>query len=167
MDILLLVLGLALTILGLVGSFLPVLPGPLTGWAGLLLLHITNAVPMDKTFLAITLGVALVVWLLDYVIPAMGTKKYGGSRYGIIGTTLGLIVGLLAPIPFGIIIGPFVGAFLGELLFDSADQKRALKAAFGSFIGFLTSSLIKFTVAIVYLGFFIKIMTSNWHSITV
>ena len=165
MDILLLVLGFALTILGLIGSFLPVLPGPLTGWAGLLLLHITNAVPMDKTFLAITLGVAVVVWLLDYIIPAMGTKKYGGSRYGVIGTTLGLIIGLLAPIPFGIIIGPFVGAFLGELLFDSKDQKRALKVAFGSFVGFLTSSFIKFTVAMVYLGFFIKITISNWQTI--
>ena len=161
MDIVLLILGLLLALLGLVGSFLPVLPGPLTSWAGLLLLHTSNAVPMNKTFLGVTLAIALVVWILDYFIPAMGTKKYGGSRYGVIGTTLGLIVGLLAPIPLGIVIGPFVGAFLGEMLFDSNDQKRALKAAFGSFLGFLTSSLIKFTVSVVYLGFFIKIALTN------
>jgi len=164
MDILLLTLGLVLAFLGLIGSFLPILPGPLTGWAGLLILHLSNAVPMNKTLLGITLGIALLVWILDYIIPAMGTKKYGGSRYGVIGTTLGLIVGLLSPIPFGIIIGPFVGAFVGELIYDSKDQSRALKAAFGSFLGFLTSSFIKFTVAMVYLGFFIKIAFSHWDN---
>jgi uncharacterized protein YqgC (DUF456 family) len=161
MDILLLILGLVLTVLGLIGSFLPVLPGPLTGWAGLLVLHLSNAVPMNKTFLGITLGIAILVWILDYFIPAMGTKKYGGSRYGVIGTTLGLIIGLLSPIPFGIIIGPFVGAFVGEMIYDSKDQSRALKAAFGSFLGFLTSSFLKFTVAMVYFGFFIKIAFSH------
>jgi len=164
MDILLLTLGLVLAFLGLIGSFLPVLPGPLTGWAGLLVLHLSNAVPMNKALLGITLGIAILVWILDYIIPAMGTKKYGGSRYGVIGTTLGLIVGLLSPIPFGIIIGPFVGAFVGELIYDSKDQSRALKAAFGSFLGFLTSSFIKFTVAMVYLGFFIKIAFSHWDN---
>jgi len=164
MDVFLLILGLVLAVLGLVGSFLPVLPGPLTGWFGLLFLHLTKAVAMNKTFLIVTLILAVLVWILDYFIPALGTKKYGGSRYGVIGTTLGLVVGLLSPIPFGIIIGPFVGAFIGEIIYDSQDQSRALKAAFGSFLGFLTSSLIKFIVAIVYLGFFIKIALSNWDN---
>lgn len=161
MDIFLLILGLLLAILGLVGSFLPVLPGPLTGWVGLLVLHLTDVVPMDKTFLGVTLAIALVVWIIDYIIPAMGTKKFGGTKFGIIGTTIGLIIGLIAPIPFGIIIGPFVGAFVGEMIYDSQDQSRALKAAFGSFLGFLTSSFIKFMVSMVYLGFFIKIAFSH------
>jgi uncharacterized protein YqgC (DUF456 family) len=107
-------------------------------------------------FLGITLVIALLVFALDYIIPAIGANRFGGARAGMIGTTIGLIVGILAPIPGGIIIGPFVGALIGELS-NRADSKTAIKAAFGSFIGFLTGTFIKFIVAVVYFGFFIKI----------
>ncbi len=141
--------------IGIIGSFLPVLPGPPIGWLGLLVLYLTNAVPKDYWILGVTLAVALVVWALDYIIPALGTKKFGGTKAGMIGTSLGLIVGLIAPIPGGIIIGPFVGALIGELL-NKADQKTALKAAFGSFLGFLTGTFLKFVVSIVFLGLFVS-----------
>lgn len=154
MDIILVIVAALFMVLGILGSFLPVLPGPLTSWIGLLLLHLTNAVPTDASFLIVTLVIAILIWVLDYIIPAMGTKRFGGTKSGMIGTTLGLIVGLIAPIPGGIIIGPFVGALIGELL-NNADSKTAFKAAFGSFIGFLTSTFIKFVVAVVYLGLFI------------
>ena len=156
MDIFLTILGLLFMIIGLIGSFLPVLPGPPLSWVGLLLLYLTNAIPNDWVFLGITLVIALLVFALDYIIPAIGAKKFGGTRAGMIGTTIGLIVGILAPIPGGIIIGPFVGALIGELS-NRADSKTAIKAAFGSFIGFLTGTFIKFIVAVVYFGFFIKI----------
>jgi len=154
MDIFLVIVAALFMFLGIIGSFLPILPGPLTSWIGLLILHLTDAVPMNWTFLIITLIIAILIWLLDYVIPALGTKKFGGSKYGMIGTSLGLIVGLFAPIPGGIIIGPFVGAFLGELL-NKSDSKTALKAAFGSFLGFITSAFLKFVVAFIYLGLFV------------
>ena len=154
MDIFLVILSVFLMLLGIIGSFLPVLPGPLTSWFGLLVLHLTDAVPMNWTFLIITLFFALAIWLLDYIIPAMGTKKFGGSKAGMIGTTLGLIIGLIFLGPFGIIVGPFAGAYIGELL-NKSDSKTALKAAFGSFLGFLTSTFIKFIVAVIYLGLFI------------
>ncbi|UKM65950.1 DUF456 domain-containing protein [Flavobacteriaceae bacterium GSB9] len=157
MDIILIIIALLLMILGILGSFLPVLPGPLTSWAGLLVIHFTNTIPMDKPFLIITFLVALLIWLLDYFIPAICTKRFGGTRYGMIGTTIGLIVGLIAPIPGGIIIGPFVGALIGELI-NKADSRTATKAAIGSFIGFLTSTFIKFVVAVVYLGLFVGII---------
>ena len=156
MEILLLITALVFVILGIIGSFLPVIPGPITSWVGLLILHLTNTVPINKSFLIVTFAVALLVWVLDYIIPAIGTKRFGGSKYGVIGTSLGLIIGLIAPIPGGIIIGPFLGAFVGELVYQN-NSERALKAAFGSFIGFLTSTFIKFIVAIVYFGFFISI----------
>ncbi|WP_298473895.1 DUF456 domain-containing protein [uncultured Maribacter sp.] len=155
MDIFLLIIGFALMFIGIIGSFLPVLPGPPIGWLGLLVLYLTNAVPKDYWILGVTLAVALVVWALDYIIPALGTKKFGGTKAGMIGTSLGLIVGLIAPIPGGIIIGPFVGALIGELL-NKADQKTALKAAFGSFLGFLTGTFLKFVVSIVFLGLFVS-----------
>ena len=155
MDITLLLIAFILMILGILGSFLPVLPGPPISWVGLLFLYLTKAVPLSYTVLGITLVVALVVGILDYVIPAKGTKRFGGSKYGIWGTNIGLIVGILAPIPFGFIIGPFVGAFVGELMNDSNDSQKAFKAATGSFIGFLASTFIKFVVSMVFFGLFL------------
>jgi len=157
MELFLIVIALILMFLGILGSFLPVLPGPITSWFGFLLLYFSPLVEVSKTFLSITLVIAILIWILDYFIPAMGTKKFGGSRAGMIGTTVGLLVGLFSPIPGGIIIGPFLGALFGEML-NKADSKTALKAAFGSFLGFLTSTFIKFVVAIIYFGFFVSIL---------
>jgi uncharacterized protein YqgC (DUF456 family) len=156
MDILLLLLGLFFIILGIIGSFIPVLPGPITSWIGLLLIHLTNVIPYNWTFILTTFTIALFVYILDYIIPALGTKKFGGSKYGIIGTTIGLIVGLIFLGPFGIIIGPFIGALTGELIYDNQNSNRALKAAFGSLIGFLFSTGLKFIVSIIYAGLFIS-----------
>lgn len=155
MDIFLLILGFLLTLLGIVGSFLPILPGPITGWFGLLLLHYTKAIPMNWTFLGITLAISIIIWILDYIIPAIGTKRFGGSKYGVYGTTIGLIIGLISPIPFGILIGAFFGALVGELYYDRNDTNRAIKASFGAFIGFLTSATIKFSISTVYAVLFL------------
>ena len=155
MEIFLLVVGFVFVCLGIIGSFLPILPGPLTGWFGLLLLHTTSTIPMDWPFLGITLALAIVIFILDYFIPAIGTKRFGGTKYGVYGTTIGLIIGLISPIPFGMLLGAFCGAFIGELIFDSKDTKRALKASFGAFLGFLASTTIKFSIAVVYFIFFI------------
>ncbi len=152
-----LILGFLLMLTGILGSFLPVLPGPPISWLGLLLLALTRAVPDDWWFLGITLAVALAVFALDYVIPVVGTRRYGGSRAGMIGTTIGLLVAIVFPVfgILGIIIWPFIGAFAGELA-NRSDQKKALRAAFGSFLGFLTGTFLKFLVAVVYLGLFIQ-----------
>lgn len=156
MDIVLLLLGFFFMLLGILGSFLPVLPGPPLSWLGLLLLFLTKAIPNNWWFLGITLAIALLIAALDYVIPVMGTKRYGGSKAGMIGTTVGLVVAIFFPVlgVFGIIIWPFVGAVAGELA-NRSDQKSAFKAAFGSFLGFLTGTFLKFLVAVIYLGLFI------------
>ena len=161
MDILLIIIGLICMILGILGCFLPVLPGPFLSWFGLLILYFTNAIAMNYWFLGITLFITLVITLLDFIIPAQGTKKFGGSKYGIWGTNIGLIIGLFTPIPFGFLIGPFVGAFIGEMIYNSNDHHRALKAATGSFIGFLASSFIQFVVCIGFLGLFIGLIWQN------
>jgi uncharacterized protein YqgC (DUF456 family) len=161
MDIALLIVGFIFMIVGILGSFLPVLPGPPISWIGLLLLYLTRAIPNNWWILGVTLAVALVVFALDYIIPAMGTKKFGGTKAGMIGTTIGLLVAIFFPIlgPLGIIIWPFIGALVGELL-NKADKKTATKAAFGSFLGFLTGTFLKFMVSIVFLGLFI---TTAWE----
>lgn len=112
MDILLLSVGFLFVILGILGSFLPLLPGPSLSFIGLLLLYCTDAIPVNYWILSISLGLTLLLTILDYVIPAKGTKKFGGSTYGIWGTNIGLVIGLLTPIPFGFIIGPFFRRFL-------------------------------------------------------
>lgn len=162
MDYILLSIGLICMIVGILGSFLPILPGPPISWIGLLLLFCTDAVAMNYWTLGVTFFIAVGVAILDYVIPAQGTKRFGGSNYGIWGTNIGLIVGLLAPVPLGFIIGPFVGAFVGELIYNAKDKKRAFKAATGSFIGFLASTFMKFVVCVVYLGVFIYLAWENF-----
>lgn len=156
MDILLLIIGFIFMILGLVGAFIPVLPGPLTSWGGLLILSFTDAISITTSFLGITFGIALLVWILDYFIPAIGTKKFGGTKYGMWGSTIGLLLGLFFFPPIGIIVGPFVGALLGELMQDSKNTNKAFKAAVGSFIGFLFSTGLKFAVSIIYLILFFQ-----------
>ena len=154
MDILLISLGAFLMVVGILGSFLPVLPGVPVSWLGLLLLHLAPSIPMNYWFLGITFIVAALFYALNWIIPAMGTKRFGGSRSGMIGATIGLVVGIIAPIPFGIIIGPFIGAFIGEII-NKSDRRSALKAAFGSFIGFLASSFMEFIVAFAFLVLFV------------
>ena len=158
MDIFLLTIGFLFVMLGLIGSFLPVLPGPLTSWLGLLILYFTSIVPMNYTFIGITLAIAIFIWVLDYIIPAIGTKRFGGSKYGVYGTTIGLLIGLFSPIPFGILLGAFLGAFIGEMLHDKKNTRRAFRASIGSLLGLITSATIKFTVAVVYaVLFFMKV----------
>ena len=98
MDIVLLVIGFILMLVGILGSFLPVLPGPPISWIGLLLLYLTKAVPDDWWLLGITLVIAIAVFILDYIIPAVGTKKFGGSKAGMFGTVVGLLVAIFFPV---------------------------------------------------------------------
>ncbi|MCB0425793.1 MAG: DUF456 domain-containing protein [Mangrovimonas sp.] len=156
MDIVLVILGFILMLVGILGSFLPVLPGPPLSWLGLLLLYLTKAIPNDWTFLGITLLIALIAVILDYVIPAMGAKKFGGSKKGMIGTTVGLLVAIFFPVMgfLGIVIWPFIGAIVGELL-NKSETNTAVKAGFGSFLGFLAGTLLKFAIGIIYLWLFI------------
>jgi uncharacterized protein YqgC (DUF456 family) len=139
-------------ILGVFGSFLPVLPGPMASWFGLLVLYWTEAIPINYWILGISFVLTIIISGLDYLIPAKGTKRFGGSNYGIWGTNIGLIIGILSPIPLGFILGPFLGAFIGELIYDFKDHGRAFKAATGSFLGLLAGSFIKFVVCIMYFG---------------
>jgi uncharacterized protein YqgC (DUF456 family) len=147
-------------IVGILGSFLPVLPGPAASWLGILLLYCT-AIPMNYWIVGITLIITIILSVLDYIIPAKGTKRFGGSKYGIWGTNIGLIVGLVAPIPFGFLIGPFIGALIGELAFNPKDHNRAFKAATGSLLGFLASTFIQFLVCALFLGLFITVVWRN------
>ncbi|MBE0652624.1 MAG: DUF456 domain-containing protein, partial [Bacteroidales bacterium] len=133
-DIIILILGIILIVLGLAGCILPVIPGPPLSFAGLLILRFTGFVEEPRTeqfdtILWITAFAAILVTVLDYIVPVWGTKKFGGSRYGTIGAMLGLIAGLFFA-PLGIIIGPFIGAVAGEII-AGKDNRSSLRAGFG------------------------------------
>ena len=156
MDLILLVLGLILCLIGILGSFLPIIPGPVSSWLGILLLYSTSTVEFNLNFILITFTVAISVGFLDYIIPILGVKKLGGTRSGQIGTMIGLILCLILLGPIGIIIGPFLGALLGEMSTNKSFQD-SLKPAFGSFIGVIAGSIIKFLIRLSFLFFYIDI----------
>ena len=158
MDITLAVLGAALVLIGFIGSVLPIIPGPPISWAGLLLLKWTDYVndhgAAYENALWILLFFVILVTILDYVVPIMGTKKYGGSKRGVWGATIGVVVGLFFG-PLGIIIGPFLGAYIGEIT-TGKKNSDALRAAWGSFMGFLLGVGLKLMVCGTILFFFIR-----------
>ena len=156
MDLFLLILGFLCCLIGIIGSFLPIIPGPVTAWLGILLLNLTSAVEFNLNFVLITLTVAVSVGILDYLIPILGVKKLGGTRSGQIGTTVGLILALVILGPIGIIIGPFLGALLGEMS-NNKSFNDSLKPAFGSFIGVIAGSVIKFLISLSFLFFYFDI----------
>ena len=82
----------------------------------------------------------LLLSIIDYFIPSKGAKKFGGTKYDVWGTNIGLFLGFFVPIPFGFIIAAFLGAFIGELIYNTRDQERAFKAAIGAFAGFLAGT---------------------------
>jgi len=150
MDLFLLILSAMLIISGIIGSFIPILPGPLTSWFGLFSLNLISTVEIDKTLLIITFIIALIIFVLDSLIPIYGSKYFGATKYGILGALIGLLIGIITPIPFGIIIGPILGALIGELLFNN-DLKKSIKSSIGVLIGFLASTFIKFITSVIYL----------------
>lgn len=141
MDIFLIILAGLFLVAGLVGCIVPVLPSVPLSYIGLLILHATNRVQFSLTFLLVLLGVVAILQVLDYVVPAWGTKRFGGSKLGIWGSTIGLVAGFFFG-PWGIVLGPFVGAVLFELL-DGKNAMAALRAGFGSFVGLLCGTILK------------------------
>lgn len=159
MNVLLIILAVILMLLGIAGSVIPALPGPPLSWVGLLLLHFSSAAQYSVSFLIITAVVAAVITVMDFVFPSLSTKKHGGSKAGIWGCNIGLVVSIIG-LPFGpqgllgIIFWPFVGALAGE--FVSGKNKAALRAAWGAFLGFLTGTGLKLAYCLVIAFFVVK-----------
>lgn len=153
-EYLLLTLAILLVIIGIIGCMVPVIPGPPLSFAGLLILHFTQYAEYSKTLLLILGSVSIIVAVFDYLVPIWGTKKFGGSKYGIRGATIGLIVGLFFG-PAGIIIGPFIGAVLGELSYKN-NFNYAMRAGLGSLIGFMAGIGLKLAVSLIITFYFVR-----------
>ncbi len=153
MDIIILIIAIILAIAGFVGSVAPGLPGPPLSWAALLLLSFHPSVTFSTTMIVAMAVVAGLITALDYIIPSLSTKKFGGSKAGVWGCNIGLVVSIIG-LPFGpqgllgVIVWPFLGALTGELIV-SKDLKVSLKSATGAFVGFLCGSGLKLIYAAV------------------
>jgi uncharacterized protein len=152
MDWLWSVLACVFILIGLIGSVLPVLPGPPISYLGMVILQFKETSAFTTRFLLIWLLIVIIITGIDYLLPVYGTKRLGGSTYGIWGCAVGLLIGIWFGLP-GIIIGPFIGAFAGELL-GRGEWTHAFRAALGSFIGFVLSTLLKL-MACVVMGWYV------------
>lgn len=146
MDTVLIILAFVLAAAGLLGSFLPVLPGPPLAFAGLALLWFTDQQPSAE-LLGMHLFAATAITLLDYYVPIYGTKRFGGTPAGTRGATAGLVIGLFLG-PLGIIAGPFFGALLAEMI-AGTPSNRAFRSAIGAFMGFIAGVFMKLAYALV------------------
>ena len=160
MSYVLIAVAIILMLVGLVGAVVPGIAGPPFSFLGLLALSFVKSVGYSTEFLVIMGVIAAAVFALDYVVPSWGTKKFGGTKAGVRGSTIGLILGLLVTVVFPIgfivvLLGPFVGAYIGEKSVGTEDQK-ALKAAFGSFMGFLVGTGLKVVYACACIYFIVR-----------
>ncbi|MCL2294503.1 MAG: DUF456 domain-containing protein [Spirochaetes bacterium] len=144
MDFVLITVAGIFVLAGIVGCIIPGLPGPPLSYAGIIVFHFTRWGGLSASLL-IWLGVFTVaVTVMDFLLPMLVTKKFGGSKWGVWGSIIGLIAGLFFA-PIGIIAGPFLGAFIGEMISNN-DASKALRSALGSFMGFLLGTGAKFAV---------------------
>lgn len=142
-------ISLLLLIVGILGTFIPVLPGLLLSICGLLLYKFGTDAPLSIAYVWIFAALTAISAILNYVIPARTNRKYGGTRWGSVGSVVGTILGMLfIPVPFGFLIGMFLGVFVGELLHDASDKKKAWNSTKGAMIGFLYSTGFSFIVAL-------------------
>ncbi len=149
MDVLLTVIGAILLFVGLLGCVLPMLPGPPLSYAGILLLHFTDIVQFPTNHLYIWLLLVVIVQVLDYFTPMLGSKYFGGTKWGTWGALVGTLIGLFF-VPWGLLVGPFIGAAVGEVLGDK-DWRYAFKSGIGSLVGFLFGTILK----LVLCGYFV------------
>jgi uncharacterized protein len=153
METLFIVIAALFIIAGIMGAFIPIVPGPPLSYIGILILHFIKGGLFSWLFL-ISWGVVVVITVtLDSFIPAEGSRRMGGSKLGIYGALLGGVFGLFFFPPAGIIVGPIIGAFIGEFL-AGKNSESALRAAMGSFVGFLVATGLKVGVAVILAYYF-------------
>ncbi len=140
------ILALLMTLVGVVGSVLPALPGPPFSWAALVLVYYTCS-PHVSLSLVVIMGIlTLSCSILDYFAPILVTKWGGGSRLSVIGSSVGVVAGLFF-MPLGLVLGPLVGAFLGEML-ATQQSHIAFRVAILSFVAFLVTAGIKLILSL-------------------
>ena len=166
MEIFIAILGALLVIVGLIGSFIPMIPGPPISFVGVLMLLFLPASTLTWKFFVFWGIVVTIFQILNYYIPAWGVSKFGGTKYGMWGSIIGALVFIFcSPINaifgyfigaiLGVILGPFIGAVVGELI-GGMKFKASLKAGFGSFIGTFVGMVLGIIVSAILTFYYFK-----------
>lgn len=154
MEIILFILAALFIVLGFIGSIIPAIPGPPLAYLSLIMLQLSDKVQYSTKFLLIWALIVIIVTIIDNFAPIWATKKFGGSRWGTIGSIIGLLVGIFFS-PIGIILGTFLGAIIGELIYTN-DWDKSIKSGIGSLLGFLMGSGLKLICCGFFLYYFIQ-----------
>lgn len=162
----LIVAAVILAVIGLVGAVVPGIAGTPFSFLALLALSFVDGIDYSTRFLVVMGVIGAVVFALDYVVPVWGTKKFGGTKSGVRGSTIGLFVGLFITLffPVGFIVlllGPFIGAYIGEKI-AGTDDHLAWRSALGSFVGFIFGTGIKVIYACVCIFFVVRDLIHLW-----
>lgn len=154
------ILALVFAVIGIVGCVLPLLPGPVLTYAGLLCAYGCSYSDLSVTALVAWGAATLVAIVADYFLPALMTRVMGGSKAGEIGATIGMVIGIFFSFSVvSLILFPFAGAVIGELIRDRSDSGRAFRSGFGSFLAFAVGTGLKLAVCI---GMFVHIFADTW-----
>lgn len=146
-ELFVLILGSIAVIAGIIGCVVPVIPGPLLSFLGLILLSIPAAFSLYSPWILVVLGAAAVIaQILDNILPALSSKKAGASRAGVWGSIVGMFLGMIFFPPVGVFVGAFVGALAAEIILNPENQ-APLRAAMGVFTGTLLGIVLKLAVA--------------------
>ena len=154
METILIVVAILLIVGGLVGSVLPVLPGPPIAYAGIVLAHFFTDIHFTTIALVLYGVFTALILAVDYIIPAYWVKKSGGTKWGSNGSIIGMLVGIVFFPPVGMLVGTFVGAVIGEML-AGQKQEIALKSGIATFLGFLAGTFLKVSFCLLILIHFI------------
>lgn len=159
MDTTLAVLAFIFSLIGIAGCIVPALPGVILSYAGFVCAYFCSYSQISTAVLWIWLAVTVFVSVADYFLPAYMTRRFGGSRAGAIGATIGTVVGFFFIPPLGILLGPFVGAVIGELCHNREDIPKAILVGFGSFLSFIVGTGLKLIAAV---GMFLHIAADTY-----
>lgn len=152
-----------LIILGLIGSLLPILPGPLLIWLGALLWGYADGFQAVGWPTLVVLGVLMVLaWTSDLILTTFGTRKAGASWKAVVGAIAGGIVGailLSGVLPvIGTILGTILGALIGILLveyYDKRDWGQAFQASKGYVFGSLAARALEVFLSLLMIAIFV------------
>jgi len=148
-----------LFIVAFVGLVYPIIPSVIFLVAGFLLYGLFFSFePFHWLFWVIQGLFVILLFVADYIANMIGIKKYGGSKAGIWGSTIGLIFGPFIIPVLGILIGPFIGAIAAELLFNKRNFTESIKIGFGSVIGFISSVVTKTIIQAIMIGYFLVVV---------
>ena len=149
MSVLIITIAFLLLLFGILGAFLPVLPGPPISFLGLLLIsYLYDFTFINLDNLIYFAGIAALITFLDYWLQAYSVKVFGGGKSSLIGVIIGILFGLFILPPFGVVIFPFIGAYLGALYESDFNFFSSLKIAFGALVGFLGGVVMKLAYSI-------------------